>query len=59
LVSASAKGLAGMPSLQTVNTCVSFSLPFMKTFNKTDAAIFPMQAMLPVGFPFSQLNLAP
>jgi len=33
------------------------SSPLMDSFNKTDAAIFPMQAMLPEGFQFHQFNL--
>ena len=28
----------------------------MNSFNKTEAAIFPIQAMHPRGYPFSQLN---
>ena len=32
------------------------SLPLMHSFNKTVAATFLMQAVLPYGFPFSQLK---
>ena len=28
----------------------------MSSFNKTDAAVFLMQTVLPGGYPFSQLN---
>jgi len=31
-------------------------LLLMNSFNKTDAAIFLVQAMLPEGFPFHQFN---
>jgi len=33
-----------------------FTLPLMNSFNKTEAAFFPMQAIFPEGFLFSQLN---
>jgi len=44
------------------NQCIKLmwplSLPLMKSFNKTEAAVFPMQAMLPEDFPlFSQIIL--
>jgi len=32
-------------------------LLLVKRFNKTEAAIFLMQAVLPKGFPFSQFNV--
>jgi len=31
------------------------ALPLMNSFNKTEAAIFTLQAMLPEGFPFISL----
>jgi len=34
------------------------SLPLMNSFNKTKAAIFSMQAMLPEGFSFSQWHFS-
>ena len=33
------------------------SLQLMNSFNKTEAAIFPMQAMIPFDFPFSQITV--
>ena len=32
------------------------SFPLMNSFNITEAAIFPIQALLPEGFPFHQFN---
>ena len=34
-----------------------FLFPLRKNLNKTKAAIFHMQAMLPLDVPFSQINL--
>jgi len=34
-----------------------FNFPLTNSFNKFEAAIFPMHAMLPYDFPFSQVNL--
>jgi len=34
-----------------------FSFPLMNSFNKTEAAIFDLQSMLPEEFPFSNINL--
>jgi len=36
--------------------CCIFSLPLINRFNKTDAGIFFMQAVIPEDFPFSQFN---
>ena len=33
----------------------TFSFPLMNSFNKTEAAIFSMQIMLPKDFSFSQI----
>jgi len=32
------------------------SLPLMNSFNKSETAVFSVQAMLPEGFPFHQFN---